>query len=353
MSDAERDILVEEFKDAMTAAFDIFGEDAFRKRSQASDKRRPVNRALFESWGVNLACCTPEQINILVRNRGEIKDKFISLIQDDSDFDRAISYATHTPRRVRNRFHSINKNYPGVYLMLRNIKLTHFKCFEHLELDCTPLNLLCGLNGMGKSSVLQALLVLQQSFETGELSRGSLVLGGARVDLGAGSDVMFENAQRDEVRFSLESDKTPEVLELSFNYSTMADQLSVSNPRSGTDVDCVPAQWRTEPPFGGNMVYVNAERPGPRKSYPLSYVLAVRGDFGSIGEYAWNYLSQHQNDLLQKDDPRSGESGSLRLLDAVNLWLQDISPGVNLELNTVMSADAVIAGFFIRSVLEM
>lgn len=229
--------------------------------------------------------------------------------------------------------------------MLRNIKLTHFKCFEHLELDCTPLNLLCGLNGMGKSSVLQALLVLQQSFETGELSRGSLVLGGARVDLGAGSDVMFENAQRDEVRFSLESDKTPEVLELSFNYSTMADQLSVSNPRSGTDVDCVPAQWRTEPPFGGNMVYVNAERPGPRKSYPLSYVLAVRGDFGSIGEYAWNYLSQHQNDLLQKDDPRSGESGSLRLLDAVNLWLQDISPGVNLELNTVMSADAVIAGF--------
>lgn len=109
MSDAERDILVEEFKDAMTAAFDIFGEDAFRKRSQASDKRRPVNRALFESWGVNLACCTPEQINILVRNRGEIKDKFISLIQDDSDFDRAISYATHTPRRVRNRFHSINK----------------------------------------------------------------------------------------------------------------------------------------------------------------------------------------------------------------------------------------------------
>ena len=50
--------------------------------------------------------------------------------------------------------------------MLRNIALTNFKCFEHLDLECTPLNLLCGLNGMGKSSVIQALLVLQQSFDT-------------------------------------------------------------------------------------------------------------------------------------------------------------------------------------------
>ena len=34
--------------------------------------------------------------------------------------------------------------------MLRNIKLIHFKCFEQLELNCKQLNLLCGLNGMGK-----------------------------------------------------------------------------------------------------------------------------------------------------------------------------------------------------------
>ena len=51
--------------------------------------------------------------------------------------------------------------------MLRRIGLTNFKCFEKLELSCAPLNLLCGLNGMGKSSVIQALLVLRQSFETG------------------------------------------------------------------------------------------------------------------------------------------------------------------------------------------
>ena len=58
--------------------------------------------------------------------------------------------------------------------MLTNVALRNFKCFQNLNLECAPLNLLCGLNGMGKSSIIQALLVLRQSFETGELINGRL-----------------------------------------------------------------------------------------------------------------------------------------------------------------------------------
>ena len=60
--------------------------------------------------------------------------------------------------------------------MLRKLGLTNFKCFKSMELTCAPLTLLCGLNGMGKSSVIQALLVLRQSSATGELREGRLVL---------------------------------------------------------------------------------------------------------------------------------------------------------------------------------
>ena len=109
--------------------------------------------------------------------------------------------------------------------MLRNIKLTHFKCFEQLDLKCTSLNLLCGLNGMGKSSVIQALLVLRQSFETGELLNGRLVLGGERTDLGTGWDVLLEGAERDVVGFALQEDGTADAWELAFRYSSTADQL--------------------------------------------------------------------------------------------------------------------------------
>ena len=93
--------------------------------------------------------------------------------------------------------------------MLRKIKLSNFKCFQSLELNCTPLTLLCGLNGMGKSSVIQALLVLRQSFTSGDLSDGRLVLGGELADLGTGADVLFEGAENDIIGFELQRDEIP------------------------------------------------------------------------------------------------------------------------------------------------
>ena len=43
--------------------------------------------------------------------------------------------------------------------MLQNVRLKNFKCFEHVRLECTPLTLLCGLNGMGKSSRIPVLII--------------------------------------------------------------------------------------------------------------------------------------------------------------------------------------------------
>ena len=90
---------------------------------------------------------------------------------------------------------------------------------------------------------------------------------------------------------------------------------------------------------------MNAERVGPRKSYPLSEILARRSDFGASGEYAWNYLSRHQDESLSEDDPRYVEGGRRLLLDVVNHWLQDVCPGVRLQLEDIRAIDAVIAGF--------
>ena len=232
--------------------------------------------------------------------------------------------------------------------MLRSITLTNFKCFERLDLPCAPLNLLCGLNGMGKSSVIQALLVLRQSFESGELQAGHLVLGGERIDLGAGSDVLFEDAEEEVIEFFLDSEqeRKPGKVRVSwtgtFRYSRAGDQLTAveleeaaKNPLAG---------WRT-PPFGGLLHYIQAERVGPRKLYPLSEVAARRGELGARGEYAWNYLNDHRDDPLPAEDPRRADAPGRRLVDVVDHWLQDVSPGAHLQLEAVPAADAVLSGF--------
>ena len=214
--------------------------------------------------------------------------------------------------------------------MLRRIGLLNFKCFERLDLQCGSLNLLCGLNGMGKSSVIQALLVLRQSFRAGHPQDGRLVLGGALTDLGAGSDVLFEDADDEVVGFVLNSDRqqlaSTEFSTIeppwawAFRYSRTGDHLTAVKPgevRSAlvtegappawrsiprpevSDLDelvappavsltgkVVPPSWCDVPPFGGRLIYVQAERVGPRKWYPLSEVMAHVGGVDASGEYA-------------------------------------------------------------------
>ena len=235
--------------------------------------------------------------------------------------------------------------------MLQTIKLMNFKCFERLELDCARLTLLCGLNGMGKSSLFQALLVLRQSFESGELPRGRLILNGELTELGTGQDVLYEGAESDVVGFELHHDDTPVketsdgyatpiLCRLAFDYSRTADELWMSNSEENKFSIC-----DRVPPFGGDLIYVNAERIGPRKFHGVSAVLARHGTLGPRGEHTLNFLHARQNEVLPPTDPRCPDTHSGRVLDIVDHWLQAVTPGVHLQLETIPDADAILAGF--------
>ena len=73
--------------------------------------------------------------------------------------------------------------------MLTQLDLRHFKCFERLHLPLSPLTLLSGTNASGKSSALQALVLLHQTMRDHEWSL-RLILNGEAVQLGAVSDIV-------------------------------------------------------------------------------------------------------------------------------------------------------------------
>lgn len=108
MTPENREVLAEDFEKAMDAAYRIFGSEAFRKRYGRDDsRRRPVSKALFDAWSVELARRAPQEIDRLVEKREDIIDRFISLINRDRDFETAISSSTSTPQRVKKRFREI------------------------------------------------------------------------------------------------------------------------------------------------------------------------------------------------------------------------------------------------------
>ena len=135
--------------------------------------------------------------------------------------------------------------------MLERIVLRNFKCFDTLDLTCSPLTMLCGVNGMGKSSLIQAFLVLGQSASSGDLLRGELVLGGELTDIGTGQDTLFEDAEEEVIVFELHHQVVQVPLRLTFRYSREADRLRADDEGlDGVEL------WDGYPPVGGSLIYV-------------------------------------------------------------------------------------------------
>ena len=107
IGEEERDTLSDQFLVAMEAATEIFDVDAFRKRYDVNDARKPVSKALFEVWSVNLARLDNRRRTVLVNRNQLVKEAFMDLMRTDNFFDVSISSATGTIQRVHKRFGTI------------------------------------------------------------------------------------------------------------------------------------------------------------------------------------------------------------------------------------------------------
>jgi uncharacterized protein with ParB-like and HNH nuclease domain len=112
MSDQDIKDLELRFIKSMTTAYDIFGNDAFRKRSRPDAPRSPINKALFEAWSVNFSKLSSEQIQTLIERKDKLKEGFIKLMNDrevEPKFETSISVGTGDTRKVKRRFSAIEQ----------------------------------------------------------------------------------------------------------------------------------------------------------------------------------------------------------------------------------------------------
>lgn len=108
LSPGERKTMKESFVKAMKTATSIFGNDAFRKRRDEYDRRRPINKALFETLSVWLAKCNDEERKELVERKNVMKRRFIELNSDDKFF-YALSSGTGQKESVNYRHRKIRE----------------------------------------------------------------------------------------------------------------------------------------------------------------------------------------------------------------------------------------------------
>src|SRR5690242_4561398 len=88
--------------------------------------------------------------------------------------------------------------------MIKKVELRNFKIFEKQDFSFSSLTLITGINGIGKSSVIQSLLLLKQSFEIGYLQTQNKVdLSNDFINLEFAEDVCYALAANDNKKIDI------------------------------------------------------------------------------------------------------------------------------------------------------
>jgi len=214
--------------------------------------------------------------------------------------------------------------------MIQKIKLSNFKCFRDLQMGVSFLNIFSGVNGIGKSTVIQALLMLRQSYRQGYLPK-KVSLNGDYVVLGTGKDILFENANEEIIKIELTEEN--EGISYHIKYNSDSDVLDTKETFSKDSQSLL-----------GCFEYLNAERTSPQVIYPKSsfHVDSIM-QIGNKGQYAVHYLLKHQDDHIPWNSC-FGREGYLK--GAVQYWLNEISPNVKIDIQDIKNTDLARIGYY-------
>lgn len=223
--------------------------------------------------------------------------------------------------------------------MLSCIHIRNFKCFGHLDLELANLNILAGINSMGKSTVIQALLLLRQTYDMGAITKG-LILNGEAVKIGTGYDLLYRNSETDEICIAL--DHHTVTYEWKYKYEKASDFQALIEmiPKADDDLGHISV-------FKNTFSYISAERIGPQRFYEKSYhEIYEKNQVGYRGEHFADYIAERGfKDKVENKAIRHPQVDSDVLIYQLEAWLSEISPGINLSTKSYSEAGIVSMEF--------
>jgi predicted ATPase len=232
--------------------------------------------------------------------------------------------------------------------MIDSVTFHNFKAFADLSVPMGSLTLLSGLNGTGKSSVLQAIAMLRQSFDAAFLQRGGWLLNGELVELGTGRDVAFEDASDERISITLTGED--QIANKSITESSVVERQPDADVLWTSDRSSVkPSHWDGLAPFTRGFQYLRADRIVPSVTFPKSqHAVHTRKFLGPRGEFSAHYLLEYGDDDLPCPSLSRGDVAP-KLLSQANAWMQEFSPGVRIDVQAIPMTDLVRLEFSYRT----
>jgi predicted ATPase len=223
--------------------------------------------------------------------------------------------------------------------MLKSLTLKNFKPFENQSFELRALTLLSGLNSSGKSSLLQSLLLLRQSYQQKLLPDIGLALNGDLVCIGTAQDALFEGAKEDIITFEIDHDNT--LNKWVFNYDSDADVIEKSSDPEVSD------NIYQSSLFNDNFCYLQAERISPKPYFETSdFQVKQHKQIGNKGEFASHFLSINESEEIANKKLAHPAEQNFNLKLQVEAWIGEISPGTRIEIESYPKVDIVSLQYF-------
>lgn len=226
--------------------------------------------------------------------------------------------------------------------MIKNLRIRNIKCFTDLSLELEALNVLAGINSMGKSTVIQTMLLLKQAYDMNAITSG-LHLNGDLVTIGTGYDLLDRDSAEDNMQIELECEG--EIFQWTYQYDRDSDYQRVCK------INLRQEELENISLFKPTFAYISAERLGPQRFYTQSYHKVMeKNDVGRSGELFADYLAERGlQDRITNSHIINPSAESDVLIYQMEAWLSEISPGIHINAEKYNEAGIVNVKYRVSS----
>ncbi|MCU0438981.1 MAG: DUF3696 domain-containing protein [Raineya sp.] len=209
------------------------------------------------------------------------------------------------------------------------------KSHKDTNISLKNLTLLCGQNGVGKSSVIQSLLLLRQSYQKNRLQEG-LELNKPLCEIGNAGDVFYQFAQNSILEIQIDFDKKDEFIwNFAYNENKSSSTFLEILKESKVDFEIL----KQKNLFSKSFQYLSAARLSPRESYPKDDYEVEKNRQISIekgqGELVAHFLHHYQKEKVQFETLHNSHAQFNDLLSQTTAWEREISKNVNVKVENL------------------
>ncbi len=201
------------------------------------------------------------------------------------------------------------------------LKIRDFKCFHDATFELRNLTILTGANATGKSTVVQSLLLLDQVADSHALGVQTISFSASEygVDLGDFGDLINISHIETADGFSYEFGRS----RVSFSGDTKKMNVATYHIEEDETI----AQL-----FQNELLYLSAERIGPRYESALSPLFKDEADCGMNGENTASVISANYMTAVNQKRWFNPENAGLFSIQ-LDAWIDYIFPGITVRIS--------------------